>query len=468
MKIVMFSINPLFPDKVTGGASKHLYHIALHLGGLGHQVDILCARGAEPLAPFDWDEHVRVHPILPFHLPFPQPYAISGAELALILERLDSFLADADRFYIHDGEFLLPDAYRHLPTIVSLRDNIYPESVMGSFVGKYDDLICVSPFSADVIRATVGRFYPELDGRLHQINNGIDFTTFRQVDPAALAEQLGLDLERQIVLLHPHRPEPGKGLPEIIRVAEALVHRQGIQNLRVLVPEWIGSMVSMGELNFYQEMVQLMVDLDVRENFVFVPWIPAAKMPELYSLGQVTLCLGNIVEAFGNVAYESLACGTPSVVARVGVHRTLLPDELLDKVDYGDIQAAADCIAEIVRSGRGVSEKTLAVLHEHLDYENQVSQYAQIITQAQKRAPMTYQSVRIGFETPFRLAPWCYFQHSEVYHDFRGRFESAPELASLFSGNKVVTRSYFIEEGFVSELWDAWVEKTYIVPIRKE
>ena len=36
MKIVMFSINPLFPDKVTGGASKHLYHIARHLGELGH------------------------------------------------------------------------------------------------------------------------------------------------------------------------------------------------------------------------------------------------------------------------------------------------------------------------------------------------------------------------------------------------------------------------------------------------
>ncbi len=67
---------------------------------------------------------------------------------------------------------------------------------------------------------------------------------------------------------------------------------------------------SQGEADFYGEMIRLMVDLDVRDHFVFVPWIPAARMPELYSLGQVTLCLGNIVEAFGNVAYESLACGT--------------------------------------------------------------------------------------------------------------------------------------------------------------
>ncbi len=52
MKIVMFSINPLYPDKVTGGASKHLYHIARHLGELGHQVEIVCAQSVEPPGAF--------------------------------------------------------------------------------------------------------------------------------------------------------------------------------------------------------------------------------------------------------------------------------------------------------------------------------------------------------------------------------------------------------------------------------
>lgn len=71
-------------------------------------------------------------------------------------------------------------------------------------------------------------------------------------------------------------------------------------------------------------------------------------MPAFYSLGRVTLCLGNFVETFGNVAYESLACNTPSIVARVGVHRTLLPDHLIDKVDYGDIDGAVDCVLSIL------------------------------------------------------------------------------------------------------------------------
>lgn len=52
-------------------------------------------------------------------------------------------------------------------------------------------------------------------------------------------------------------------------------------------------------------------------------------MAAYYAAGEVTLCLGSMVEAFGNVAYESLVCGTPSIAARVGVHRGQLPDDLI-------------------------------------------------------------------------------------------------------------------------------------------
>lgn len=468
MKIVMFSINPLFPEKVTGGASKHLYHIARHLGALGHEVDVVCAQAVDPLPAFSWADRVRVHPVLPFHLPFPQPYAVSGPDLALILDKLSAFLARADRFYIHDGEFLAPDLYQAIPTVVSLRDNIYPESVLGSFIGKYDDLICVSPFSAEVVRATVGRFYPDLDERLHQVNNGVDFEMFKPVDPRPLAEELGLDPARQTLLLHPHRPEPGKGLPETIQVTEALVHRHGILDLKVLIPEWIDGMTSQGEADFYHEMVQLMVDLDVRENFVFIPWTPAARMPELYSLGQATLCLGNIVEAFGNVAYESLTCGTPSLVARVGVHRTLLPDDLLDKVDFGDIPAAAERIAAVIRSGRRVSAKTMAYLRSELSFAAQVGRYAEIITGAAKRPPMAFSALQPTPATPYRLAPWCELRGDRIYHDFRGRFEPAPSLGELLAGTDRITKDDALKQGVAEADWRRWLERTYLVPTRLE
>ena len=69
-------------------------------------------------------------------------------------------------------------------------------------------------------------------------------------------------------------------------------------------------------------------------------------MPEYYSLGGVTLALGHFVESFGNTVYESLGCGTPAIVARISSHRELLPESLVDKVDFGDHDTAPAIAAE--------------------------------------------------------------------------------------------------------------------------
>lgn len=465
MKIVMFSINPLFQDMVTGGASKHLYTIARHLGVHGHQVEILCAQPAEEFAPFTWAKGVSVFPVLPFHLPFPQPYAIGGGDLAIIVQKVSQALQNADRFYIHDGELLLPDLYSQIPTVTSFRDNVYPESVLGSFIGKFDELICVSPFSAEVILSTVGRFYPGLQERLHQINNGIDFELFKPVDTAEMRKQFGLAAEDGPILLHPHRPEPGKGLPETIRLAEKLVHQQGYPKLKVLVPEWIGSMVSAGESAFYREMIDLMTALDVREHFHFIPWIAPEHMPALYSLGDLTLCLGNIVEAFGNVAYESLACGTPSLVARVGVHRTLMPDDLIDKVPYGDLDLAVEKADDILRGGKGVASETMDFLHQHMDFEMQVAAYTQTIIDATKRLPLDFKAFEPDRDTLYQLAPWCELSGDGVYHDYRGQFEPAEDLVPLLVGEPQISLRQAMAKGITEAAWQAWIEKTYIVPL---
>lgn len=465
MKIVMFSINPVFPKKVTGGASKHLYHIARQLGDQGHDVQILCAQPEEPLSPFKWAENVSVSPILPFHLPFPQPYAISGADLSLIVDYLSEALADADRFYIHDGEWLIPDVYEQIPTITSFRDNVYPESVLGTFIGKADDVICVSGFSADVIKHTAGRFFPELADRMHQVNNGIDFNLFTEVDVSELSRQLGVNPDQDIILLHPHRPEPGKGLPETIQVVDRLVHRYGLEQIKVLVPEWIGSMVSAGDSAFYNQMMTFMNDLGVRQYFVFVPWMPISRMPELYSLGEATLCLGNIVEAFGNVAYESLACGTPSIVARVGVHRTMLPDDMIVKVHYGDIEAAVDQLLEIIRGKSTVPSKVKEFLQANMDFDKQVGTYAEIITRCKKRERLQFEPPRYSLTQPYTLAPWCYFDEERIYHDYKGEFSQAAQLADILSRSASISREDAAAAGIPENRWEAWVKSGWIVPL---
>lgn len=464
MKIVMFSINPIFPELVTGGASKHLFHIARFLGEQGHDVEVLCAGTEGNRDKFQWAENVFVCPILPFHLPFPQPYAISGGELALIVDRLAGHLQHADRFYVHDGEFLLPDLYWDIPTIISFRDNIYPESILGTFIGKADEVICVSQYSTAVIAASAGRFYPGLSDRIHQVNNGIDLSVFKPVESAQLAQLLGVNPAEEVVLFHPHRPEPGKGLPETIRVTARLVHQDHLENLKVLVPEWIGSMVSGGESHFYNEMLHLMVDLEVREKFFFIPWIPQEKMPEFYCLANATLCLGHIVEAFGNVAYESLACGTPSVVANVGVHRMLLPNKMLDKVPYGETALAAERVKAILLEHRRVPESTRNYLGTHLNFEEQVRSYAQVIASARKRTSLRFSYTAPSQNQKYVLAPWCYIEGERLYHDYQGRFTPAGLLGSLAANGRLFTKDDANQLGVSDAEWETWVNTTRIVP----
>ena len=464
MKIVVFTINPIFPDKVTGGASKHLYYIIKYLGNQGHQVEVLCPKTDELNAPFAFTENVRVFPDLNFSLPFPQPYAISPPQLSLMTQRISRRLKDADRFYIHDGEWLIPDIYDDLPTAVSFRDNIYPESILGTFIGKPDEIISVSEYSGAVIENTAGLFFPGLKERLHKVINGIDFDFFKPVDPSGLANRLGLDLEKDIILLHPHRPEEGKGLAETIRVVNRLVHKHGLENVKALIPEWIGSMVSIGDSAFYNRMMHFMQDLDVDKNFIFVPWLPIERMPELYSLGDVTLCLGNIVEAFGNVAYESLACGTPSIVSRVGVHRTLLSDDLIDKVHFGDIDDAVDRILAIIKNQDPDLDKVIEAMKSKMDLSEQVKSYGRIILDCQKRERLSFSAQVFRDQQAYTLPPWCYFREDFIYHDFDGQFENASELASLIKSLKSFTKSEAIETGVTEKIWDQWVENTWIIP----
>jgi len=464
MNIVIFSINPIFPNLVTGGASKHLYQIASHLGAIGHTVNLICAAPREQLDSFYWSENVLVTPTLPFHLPFPQPYAISGPDLTLIVSRVHEALQNADRFYIHDGEFLFPDVYESIPTTSSFRDNIYPESVLGSFIGKADDIICISDFSCKVIGYSVGQFYPDIYKRIHKVINGLDLEVFHPVDSSSFAKKIGIDRINTYVLLHPHRPEPGKGLKETILVVDTLVHKYGIKEIKVLIPQWINSMVSMNETSYAQKMKQLIEELDLMENFISIPWLPIDKMAQLYSLGDVTLCLGNFVETFGNVAYESLACGTPSIVAKVGVHRTQMPDELIDKVDPGDYDGVAERIVSIFEGREFRFDAIKETIEKIMNVKKQKEGYASVITQSKKRKYLRFSPTKVTEKTHLILAPWCYLDGNKVFHDFRGIFTEDKLFSLLFNRREKINLIEAKQAGVSDEKWQYWVDQTWLVP----
>lgn len=418
MRIVMFSINPLFAGVVMGGAPKHLQNIAIYMGELGHDVSVLCTRVEESAVPFYWHERVRVEPILRFHQPFPQPYGITAHDLANILQDMGDVLASADRFYMHDGEFLLPFAYQHIPTVVSLRDNVYPETILGGFLAQAHKLILISEYSYKYYQQTVGRFFPQFAERAMIIHNGLDWEKFTYTPPREIFDYLPIKAKNQPFVLHPHRPEDTKGIRQTIAVVDLLVHQYGFADLIALAPKWLDLQLTPELAEFYADIEADIQARGLEKNFVFHGWIPQPLMPQYYSLGDVTLSLGSFPESFGNAVYESLGCGTPSVVARIATHRELLPEHLIDKVDYDDAQGAAEKVAQIIQQKQRTSPQTMAYIHQHYSTERQLNAYADTILNAQIVPPMAYQHPHMNEKTRYSLPVWCYLTDKGVYNDF--------------------------------------------------
>lgn len=468
MRIVMFSINPLFPQIVMGGAPKHLQNIAVYLGESGHDVVVMCTKAPNSEGEFRWHERVLVKPILPFKQPFPQPYAVTGYELATIVQIMADHLRVADRFYMHDGEFLFPYVHAQLPTVVSLRDNVYPETLHGGFLFQSDKLILISQYSRAFFLATAGRFFPDLADRVVVIPNGLDWTRFQPTSTDEILTYLPVDPRSDTIILHPHRPEESKGILQTIEVVDLLVNHHRLPNVKTLIPRWLDIQATTDLLAFYARVEAEIEKRKLNDHIVLHDWIPQRLMPQYYSLGAVTLSLGHFPESFGNSVYESLGCGTPSIAARISTHRELLPDHLLDKVDFGDAEGAAQIAADIIHDRRRTSPETLDYLHTHYGFERQLSAYADVILNADVVPPLTYDPQPRTVETRYSLAPWCYISPTRgIYHDFRADY-IAPGLlgAMLAERPEGITLAEAETGGIDRETFERWYEQGYIVPVR--
>jgi glycosyltransferase involved in cell wall biosynthesis len=465
MKILMFSITPLFPKHDMGGGQKHLRAIAHHLASLGHDITILCTRREDANQPFHWHERILVLPILRFKQPFPAPYDTPAYNIASIIQDVADHLQNADRFYIHDGEFIFPYVYKHIPTIVSLRDNVYPETIQGAFHFQAHNLILISEYARAFFTHTVGRFFPDLPSRMTVIHNAIDWMRFTYTPPRAILNLIPVDPAKHAIILHPHRPEETKGIWQTIEVVEHLVKQHGITHLKTLVPLWLGAEHDPGVRAFYNRVGAKIEDRGLSDHFVFHKWIPVDLLPEYYSLGQVTLALGSFVESFGNAVYESLGCGTPSVVARISSHREILPEGLVDKVDFNDHETAAQLAADIIREKRRTSRATLDYLHAHYRVEDQLQRYANVILNAQVADELRYQFTPITAKTRYMLAPWCYQAKMGIYHDYKADYYTSPLLSSLVSAHpQGFTTADAEQQGVTSEVVEFWLREGYSVP----
>lgn len=414
-----------------GGAQKQLKKVAMHLAEQGHRVTILCTLRPDAAEPFNWHENVRVLPVYRFKQPFPDPYGTPTYNIADALQVTSDYMADADVWYSHDGGLIFPYVYQQssIPAVISLRSILFSETLQAGYLFQGDALIVPSDHTAQTWLHTVGRFFPDLAERLHVIHNGLDFAVYQPTPTDAVREQLGITGDHDFIL-YPHRPEAAKGIRQTIAVTDKLVNVYGLTDVRVLLPRWMDADIAPDVRAFYDDLRADIARRGLSAHFLFHEWVGDELMPAYYSLGSLTLALGNYVETFGNTPYESLACGTPVLAARVGPYRDMLPEYTL--VAYDDIDTAAERAAKIIQHKQSVDATTTQWLHANFAQSAMVTAYADVILNARKLPPMPYTPRPLDANTRFMLAPWCHIDaQMRLYHDFEGRSIHDAQLAAL-------------------------------------
>lgn len=419
---------PIFPDVVHGGSQKTLAAVLEELSERGHKCKVFCAWRPDNSEPFTLFPRVRVYPFLRFKPTYPEPHYTAPYHLSALISLLTKEVEEADVFYIHDSELLFSQIFRSTPTIWGVQDLVYPDTLAGVFTFQRDRLIVPSAYMRECLLKTLGRCTHLTENAITLAPNG--FSQKRPVSTARARESLKhtIGLKSDLIpLLYPHRPDPRKGLMEslhVIKSLRSLLPQRLNQALRLLVPIWVDSRVASDSTHSYQtlysEAQRLALELDLPNLLHFHPWLRQQDMATYYELGAVTLCIGNFIESFGNVSIESQLAGTPALVSRVGAQRTVLPDEITWKCDFGQISAAAEMLARLIRDRTSVPSDFAPYVNSNYGEQSMKNGYVEAIEQAKiSHASKTRPThIELPSGQSLSIPPWCANLKAGYYNDY--------------------------------------------------
>ncbi|MCH7739519.1 MAG: glycosyltransferase family 4 protein [Chloroflexi bacterium] len=446
-RIVITSIAPLFPDAVYGGSQAILSRIAIGLAEAGATIDLICSARPENSGGFDLAAGVRVRPLLRLTGAFPDPYEVPPADLAATARDIAPFLKAAELVYLHADIFHFRDLIpTTTPIVRSFHDFHYETALVSAFAHSADLTIVPSRYVANCIRATLGASGLREMEPVRIIPNGINTDLFTPDGPSDI-EGLGPRHPDDLVLLYPHRPDERKGIFEALAVLSLLaasLNSSGTdRRVRLVVPRHLDA----GNLPFmarqYAEIDARARDMGLSRSIEYVPWVSQEQMPNFYRYGDITLCLGNIIESFGLTPYESIACGTPAVAVNVGGYREL-PDlqtfPTLRRIDHGDHEGAETAIRELAEVSFGATgpPPLPAQFPARFTESQMVSAYVDALL-GNPPAPVSRAASSQVIDTKadgrLVLAPWCYAESDAIYDDYAYGRHRLPRLAEFFQGN---------------------------------
>lgn len=438
-KVLIFSLGPIFKDYVHGGSQKVLREVSIHLGSQGHEVNIFCVERDDNNKIFKLGKYVTVYPKLKFKQTFPASYKTFPFNLWKVIETLNEQIKKHDIFYIHDGGLNFYDlCNRKIPTIISLRDFLYPETLSGAFNFKRDIIIVNSLHTLESLKYTVGNYIPSIEKRTVLIENGINLKLFKRKNPKKIIKLIdGVIKENDKIILYPHRPDPSKGIFQSLQLIYDLKHKKGWKNLKLLIPHYLDEEVT-GDLGEHYKNIRNQVEeLNLNNNILFHKWIPYELMPDYYSLGNLTLSVGNFIEAFGsNVGLESLACGTPVIMSLVGAQRYTLPEGVVPKVAYGDRKKTLKIADNILKNGSNFDSKKMRnFIRSNFSHDLMLKKYEKIIVNSKIKNPLKVKFDNASFNNQIKIAPWACLTKKGIYSDYEYKYYDISKELKKFLDN---------------------------------
>jgi glycosyltransferase involved in cell wall biosynthesis len=195
-------------------------------------------------------------------------------------------------------------------------------------------VIAVSEWLRDRLESAV----PEACGRVEVIDCGVDLERFAPDDARAAREELRWHVDRTAFLC-----------------AGSLTERKNVLRLaRAFARHGEGTLVFLGE-------GPLRGALEGRPGIRLVGAVPHERIPRWLAAADV-VCQPSLVEPFGLVTLEALACGRSVVATRVGGPPEFVPPEagvLVDPADEDALAAALSAAAALPRpnlAGRAAAE----------------------------------------------------------------------------------------------------------------
>jgi len=329
-------VTATFPPYYAGTGNV-CYHMARCLSEMGHEVTVYTTRlGGEPPDAESGFAVERLRPVL----------RVGNAALLPDLLRLPRHdLVHLHYPFILGAELIWMNRYlRKQPYVLTyhnelrwhgMRGLIYElyqrTAARGVLVGAERIIVTSSDF-AQASRYLLP-FVQSDPAHLTEIPNGVDVVRFNpDLDPEHIRQQYHLDGEHCVILF--------AGAMDVAHHLKGGVP-QLLQALAELGDETVVALLvgGGGMVEAYRALAR---ELGIGEQVRFAGWIPHHDMNQYYAAADIVVQPSVLMEAFGLVAIEAMACGTPVIVSNLPGVRSVVTngqDGLL--VEPGDVEDLA-------------------------------------------------------------------------------------------------------------------------------